>query len=486
MSLSPLCCLRSRPLGRLTQIAAAPVLALVALVLIAPRPASALTDEEVYRTLRFQVDAPGARAMGMGGAGVAVADDPGAAYTNPAGLAFLDRPQIMMSFKGTNFDDSAWSTSGTVPGLVPSTASGALLLEEDGVFAPEFLSYVHPIGKRWVVGVSRHERLNVERDSFASYDSTAFPTFEGSLPGVSREALSTVASLDALMDVWGANVAVKPHETVSIGVSAAFARLDVVQTLDNYTYSVLDANGNGMADTLLRPIDYRTHVDDDDQEFTFTAGILWRPMDTLAIGAVYRDGPRFDVIEQVRPEGVSAKSLREYLFASGVANVEGEFLNTWSFPDSYAVGLAFGPYARGRRGEGGLTIAVDAEHVEYADLLDGFVGGLNQQYLGASAIGKTYILEDETNFRLGIAYAWSVGYNNLMAVRIGAYTDPDHSLVSAASASGGAFVGRDDVVHGTAGLGVTLKRGFYSFTMDAAADVSELGEQYLTSAILKF
>ena len=142
--------------------------ALAALILLAPRPAQALTDEEVYRTLRFQVSPPGARIMGMGGAGIAVADDPGAAYTNPAGLAYLDRPQVMMSFKGTSFDDTAMSTFGTVPGLSPSIASGEVLLEEDGVFAPDFISYVHPLGKRSHFVNQRRQRRGVAFGQFAN------------------------------------------------------------------------------------------------------------------------------------------------------------------------------------------------------------------------------------------------------------------------------------------------------------------------------
>lgn len=454
---------------------------------LSPRPAAALTDEEVFRTLRFQVEPPGARSMGAGGAQIAVADDPSAVYTNPSGLGFLDRPQVMLDFKGTAFDDSAWSATGLVPGLTPPGAAGQILLEDDNVGSASFIGYAHPIGDWWVIGVSRHEWMNTERDSFASFDSTAFPTFEGSAPGISREALSSVGSLDALMDVYGVSVAVRPHERVSLGLTVSLARLDVVQTMDNYTYAVADANGNGMPDTLLRPIDYRTIVDDDDTQFTFAAGLLWKPMDTISLGVVYRDGPTFDVVEQVRPEGVRAADLREYLVGKGIANASGEFLSRWSFPESYGLGIAFGPYACGPRGDGGLVISADAEHVEYADLLDGFVGGLNQQLFGAASTGSTFAMDDETNFHFGIAYSWTVGYNNMIHVRGGAYTDQDHSLISAGIGAGvGEFAGRDDVVHGTLGMGFTLRRGFYSFEMDAAADVSELGEQYFGSALIKF
>ena len=451
-------------------------------------PASALTDEEVYRTLRFSVAVPGARAMGMGGASIAIADDPGAVYSNPAGLGFLDRPQAMLDFRGSAFDDTAESHPGDfLLGGLKTPATGTILLEEDGVVSPHFLGYAHPIGDSFTLAFSRHEWLSQERDSFSTYTST-FPgiTFENSAPGVSREALASVGQLDMLMDVYSVAAAWAPAERISLGVTLSAARLDVVSGVDTYTYAILDANGNGTADTLLKPVDYRTEIDDSDVQLSFEAGVLWRPMDTLALGLVYREGPQFDLQERVRQDGVRAAELRANLAARGIGDVNGNFNNSFAIPDSYGLGVAFGPYLQSRGG-GGLTIALDAVHVEYADLLDGYVAGLNNQLFATDSTGVTVMIEDETEFHFGIGYSWTVGYNNSIHVRGGAYSDPDHSIVTAGRGSGiGAQLGRDDVWHGTLGAGFTLKRGFYSFELDMAADVSDLGEQYFGSALFKF
>ena len=68
--------------------------------------------------------------------------------------------------------------------------------------------------------------------------------------------------------------------------------------------------------------------------------------------------------------------------------------------------------------------------MEYADLLDNFIHGLNNQMLGVKAANIPFILEDETEYHLGIGFSWVVGYNNMIHVRAGGYTDPDHSLLS--------------------------------------------------------
>lgn len=478
MSLMP-----ARVPGRRSRV----VLALAGALAVSASPALALTDEEVYRTLRFVVDAPGARANGMGGAVIAVADDAGATWSNPAGLAFLDRPQVMLDFRGTNYDDTAESHPGEFAlGSLKTPASGTVQVEDDALASPHYVGWAQPLGDRWTIAAGRHEWLHVERNSFASYKSTAFPTFENSAAGVTREALSSEGTLDLMMDVYSVATAFAPTERIALGLTVSAARLDVVSSVENFTYAILDTNGNGTPDTMLKPLDYRTAMDDSDVQFTFAAGVLWRPMDTLALGLTYRDGPSFDLVEQVRQDGVRAAELRDYLVTKGVGDANGRFLNTFTIPDSYGLGIAFGPYLQSRGG-GGLTVAVDAVQVEYADMLDGFQAGLNNQLFGSDSVGVRVALEDETVFHFGIGYTWTVGYNNSVHVRGGAYSDPDPSvLVSGRGAGVGAQVGRDDVWHGTLGAGFTLKRGFYSFELDAAADISDLGEQYFGSALFKF
>src|SRR5687767_15117466 len=77
----------SRPSSRGIVLASA-----VACVLALAGPAQALTDEEVFRSFRFNTPPPGARALGMGGAFIGLADDATATFTNPAGLGYLMRP----------------------------------------------------------------------------------------------------------------------------------------------------------------------------------------------------------------------------------------------------------------------------------------------------------------------------------------------------------------------------------------------------------
>jgi long-subunit fatty acid transport protein len=474
--------------------------------------ASALTDEEVFRGLRFSSAAvPGARALAMGGAYIGRADDATASFVNPAGLGFLDRPQAMIDVRVADVDDRHESNPGTFdlyddlddPIGVETFASGLRLFEEEAFAQAGFVGYVHPVTDYLVIAAGRHERLSFERDVLTTFSSTAFRPLEDGGSAVVREALESRGTLDVLMETYDLSIASAIIEQLSLGLTVSLARLDMVSTLDNFQGRTADTDSDDSLDSFLTLLDYRTVVDDEDTAFTFSAGLLYRPHEKVGIGLVYRDGPEFDLIEEVTGEGARAAALREYLASplpNGVvvANNLGQFVNRVTIPDSYGAGLSLGPWFEDRGG-GGLLITADAVRVEYSDILDSFVAGLNNQLFASDSQGVVFALDDGTEYHLGVGWTWTVGYNNSIHVRAGVYSEPDRQVLSSGRLTGVVNPGTgtlvrageildedDDEIHVTAGAGFTLKRGFYSFELDGAADISDLGNVYTGSAIFKF
>jgi hypothetical protein len=427
-------------------------------------------------------------------------------FTNPAGLGFLSRPEVQFEAKGHDPDEVAWTPDGTFDlAGVETYARGLALVDDEAHGAFPLVAYAHPITDRVVLGFFRHERHDIEREFQTGFYSTAFPPLEGAGAGVEREALFSQGDLDLLVDTWGVSVGVALHEQFSLGLTLSLARLDVAGRTDNFQSVLFDGNGNGQPDALLRSLDYATVIDDDDTQFTFTAGLLWKAHPKIAIGGVYRDGPEFEFVEQVLSDGIRADVLRDYVAARAAAgslkgNAQGEFVNTIDTPHSYGLGLSFGPFFE-PRGGGGLVITVDAVRVEYTDLLRGFVAGFNNQLFNGDSAGVIWEIEDETEFHAGIGYSWTVGYNNRIHLRAGVYNEPDHSILTTGRPTGvvspppgselvrsGRFLGREDDenIHFTIGGGFTLKRGFYSFSLDAAADIHDYGEEYSGTASFKF
>src|SRR6188474_3630014 len=91
---------------------------LLVLVVLAPGRAFAgdkgLTNSETFSGFQFNFNNPGARALGMGGAFVGVADDATAVVANPAGLVILQRPELSAEVKFTRFTNS-FSAFSNVP-----------------------------------------------------------------------------------------------------------------------------------------------------------------------------------------------------------------------------------------------------------------------------------------------------------------------------------------------------------------------------------
>ena len=101
-----------------------------------PAFAGGLSNIEEYGGYQFNFNNPGARALGMGGAFISVADDATAAVTNPAGLVILQRPEISAEAKVTRFTN-------TVKTFFPDGSLHDRNFRDD-VTTPSFFSFVFP------------------------------------------------------------------------------------------------------------------------------------------------------------------------------------------------------------------------------------------------------------------------------------------------------------------------------------------------------
>ena len=89
--------------------------------LIWTQMASAQTNAEINAGIQFNFSTPGARSLGLGGAFLGLADDATAAYTNPAGLTTLSKPEVSLEVRQWNFT-STFTDSGH--GFGPPTGIG--------------------------------------------------------------------------------------------------------------------------------------------------------------------------------------------------------------------------------------------------------------------------------------------------------------------------------------------------------------------------
>lgn len=480
-------------------------------VVLGRQPALAVTDEEVFRDFRFNFINPGGRSLGMGGAFISVAADATAAQANPAGLTNLLTPQVFVEIRSASVDDSSVHRD-----FADSLAPYSLDVDtsQDPVTNPSFLSYVIPHGSM-AFALSRQELLNTR--------STAENTYQVSF-GDAFDLQQGRGTIDMELVNWNASVAWRVHDRFQIGLTGSAGTLtvrsNVLNTYTNPDGKIVPELG-GVPITL-----FTSSTDDTDSELTWTVGFQWcvvrghagTPVSSttadgqastiqlpgrhastaqepvFGLAGVYRLGGDFAVQETVigtfidpalRPgEIVSRLFFNETDELLRPGNTMFPFKNRFHIPDVAGVGLFWRP-ARV------LTVAMDAQHVTYSNLLDGYNSRLNVLTVGWETEEEAaFTVDDQTNVHVGVEYVFADVREGLsLAFRAGAHQDKDSRLRSDFAPGGFGLAenanfppGRDHT-HFSLGLGIVAGEGFQ---VDIGVDGSEESTEAVVSMILKF
>ena len=435
-------------------------LLLLALIL-GVQPAWGLTDEEVFRDLRFNLTNPGARSLALGGAFISLADDATAAQANPAGLGFLRTSEFFAELRAVdNAAQSAVRNESLPAGIDTFVATGTDL---DDVVCATCRSAVI-LFDRWTLGVSRQELLNIRNDTLNNF---AF-TFSGSPGAVLAEGVGTID-----LEVTNINVSAgfRISEKLGVGATITYSTLDAKSEVVN---EIVDTAGNLAGMAILEPtLDLRTSIDDSDDEVVFSLGLIYKrldkPKNNWSVGAVYRQAPSFSVSEDIDAAGLDIFEVRKRLGT--------RFANRFSLPDVFGVGGSI-------RFTDRLTLSLDIERILYSNLLDDYVAGVN----ALTSEDAEFTVDDATDFRLGGEYVLFNENNFLpvMALRAGVFTEEPstiraRSTGSTSFATEEVFGGGDREFHGAVGVGFPID----AFTVDVGADFSDTDNEYLVSVIYK-
>lgn len=215
----------------------------------------------------FGIFEHGSRAMGMGGAFTAQADDPSAMFHNVAGLAFQEERDFMVGFTWIRGTTQEFDGANPFPGLG---------IEEEQKTLSEFpphAYWVEPLNDRWTFGLG----VNSPFGLVVEWDNPA---------GFSGRFISAKSSL-VVLDV-NPNVAVKLSDDFSLGFGAVarFAAVELNQFVgasNPFTQTVSNVGFLELESDL-----------GEDEGFGFNVGLLYKPDGFFSWGLSYRSEVEVD------------------------------------------------------------------------------------------------------------------------------------------------------------------------------------------------
>ncbi|MBN1546498.1 MAG: TonB-dependent receptor [Syntrophaceae bacterium] len=311
----------------------------------------------------------GAKATALGGAFSAYADDPFAIYYNPAGLTQIERPMLSL---GANVIKPVIRVHDyQVTGMGPYDQGPVDIYDQSRMLVVPHLGFSMPIGKGFSAGIAAYVPfgLDIQWDKDISSGSGF-----ASNPGAYNSYRSWY-----IREVVTPTVAYKFNDyfAVGVGISLGKTRCGV--------------------ERLLFPLNYKIEADlDDDFNWSFNVGLMFKPVKSLAIGITYR--------------GETDTELDGTFEVRGLQKVDAE--TEVDSPEQIQAGIRYMPNDR-------FSVEVDVTWTHWS-VIDDYTVKFDQPILGISSEYFPRDWDDTYQFRLGAE--WKV--NPTIALR-GSYSyDP--------------------------------------------------------------
>lgn len=444
-----------------TSLASLHQLAFAILSVLVASPALALDDDPITKTLPTSFASPGARAAGMGGAFIGLADDSSAAFLNPAGITLL--PGMELTIEGR-----------TRSGEIPFSNSNSFTyddLELEDATELSYLSFVLPFDK-WGIGV--FYGAQPETNASVSLEQG----FEA--PNGNIFTVPYAGTLELNDQYYGLGFGYAFENRLRFGASVYSAKRSLKS---NGTFAErFEINEPG----FLYLYDYSSAASTDweDSDIGFNVGAHWADeSNTFSVGLSYRSELKFG----------SSLDLAVNFTERFVVDGE-ELLNrTQSFNDSSgtsniipsALTLGFG-----WRPSPGWVVAVDYAVIDYSarkkELAATFSGQVGSQF----GVAEYMDVDDGLEPRAGVEYSFVAGKSNL-SLRGGTWFETDSSAhfdstkflldypddTDFGSLMQELFPNRGGVWHGTAGFGIV----YGSWVGDIAYDYSSHDQEFVLS-----
>lgn len=419
-------------------------------LLLATAPVAAQTNERIYEDLDFRFVTPGARAVAMGKTFIGLADDATAAVSNPAGLSNLLEQEFSFEFTATRIKHQRFFPS----------EGGELQTFGEVVLTPSFFSYVIPV---------RRATLTLFRNSFQNYRER-FEIGDRFIPSLNDFEDGSFGTIAAKVESHGIGGAYVVNRFLSVGGSITLVALDLAS--------------EARSGTPLNPRN-GTNTIDSDLQWSGLAGVLIKPTNRLALGFTFNKGTVFDIETRLFGRFLFTLPTTPPERIDVVRTGEEREIN-YVLPDRHSAGVSWRP-------RNDLTLLADVSRVNYSQQITDKFLVADFMDPDARVSPDNFFINDAYEVHGGIEWR-RYGPNTTVAVRGGAFTDPDHRLRFRSGGNNQQHIadqylnfrfntGRSKTDAGvTAGAGVTLRN---RVQIDAATSFSPDASELVVSMVVR-
>lgn len=398
------------------------VLPLFVVAVLIPSTGFPLDNGQWNTGLNFHFYPPGARALGMGGAFVGLADDATAAASNPAGIAQLTRMQVAVEGRYVNTDSKEDKYFG---GFMRTFS------DENDTSEISFGAFSTPVfNNMFTVAVFYDKPMSFRVDKNINF------------VGLQQVPSRTDISIDEV--------------GVSVGKSFADGKLMLGFGMGAQFFD-LNSRINSVLNTVEVPTTFAGKADGSDVGISYRAGILAKPIDNLRLGVSYTHMPKFGVDIRFSDDNIPLHS-------------------SFNVPDNFAFGAAYNLLPN-------WTVVAEGKYVMYSQLMKDFV--ISRSYLGEVSDSSEFHIDSVMEVHFGTEYVLNVIKNVPIALRAGMFFEPAHDLEYTGSnpIEKRLFSGGNDVWHFTAGTGLVLLN---HYQIDVGGDFTETSRNVAVSMVYQF
>jgi len=293
----------------------------------------------------LKVNEQGAKAMGMGNAFAAQADDPSALFFNPAGIAFLKGTQVSLGATTIYMPQTEFSGTAPLSGNAPGSVGNSMIFEktkEDLAVAPTVYVTHSFEGMPLAVGLGINSIYPLAR----SWDDSS--AFRAEVMNISVKSINFQPTVAYRFDNWNLSVAG--------GVDIAYA----IVSMQKAAYSTPATPGTAYELGNMG-------LDGNATDVGYNMGLKWKALPNLSFGVAYRSEIDLKVEGDANflattPLGFTAIGMTTgFSSPYSRARVSSTVSSTITLPDSLALAVAWQPNDK-------LTVEFDAERTGWSSM----------------------------------------------------------------------------------------------------------------------